>query len=35
LKAPGADPNKAPKIQEWKERVRETGATVDDVAELE
>ena len=31
----GLTPTRRHKIQEWEERVRETGATVDDVAELE
>ena len=35
LRGQGLTPTWRQKIQEWEERVPETGATVDDVAELE
>ena len=35
LRGKGLTPTRRQKIQEWGERVHETGATVDDVAELE
>jgi len=35
LRGQGLTPTRRQKIQEWEERVHETGATVDDVAELE
>ena len=35
LRGHGLKPTRRQKIQEWEERVHETGATVDDVAELE
>ena len=35
LRGHGLTPTRRQKIQEWEERVHETGATVDDVAELE
>ena len=35
LRGQGLTPTRLKKIQEWEERVHETGATVDDVAELE
>ena len=35
LRGQGLTPTRRHKIQEWEERVHETGATVDDVAELE
>ena len=35
LRGHGLTPTKRQKIQEWEERVHESGATVDDVAELE
>ena len=35
LRGRGFTPTRRQKIQEWDERARETGATVDDVAELE
>ncbi|MEW8688920.1 MAG: hypothetical protein AB2556_24135, partial [Candidatus Thiodiazotropha sp.] len=35
LRGQGLTPARRRKIQEWEERVHVTGATVDDVAELE
>ena len=35
LRGQGLTPTRRHKIQEWEEKVHETGATVDDVAELE
>ena len=35
LRGQGLTPTRRQKIQEWEGRIRETGATVDDVAKLE
>ena len=35
LRGQGFTPTRRQKIQEWEERVHETGVTVDDVSELE